>query len=1428
MAKTIKIKTIKLFLASSSELKEDREQFALFISSKNKYWVNNKGIFLELSHWEDFLEAFSRTRLQDEYNKAVEECDIFVMLFFTKVGKYTKEEFERAFGQFKATNKPCIFTYFKDTAVSSSSIKAKDQQSVEAFKKKLRDLGHFQSIYKDINELKYKFSEQLDKLAALNFTKCAQDKTEPEQNAAISISPRLSDDGGTRAETVAPTRKKTSKPSKSQTYPSSDQTSNLTAPPNNPPKANRGDENKFPRYLGLDPYKPEDSEYFFGRKKEIDQLISLISDSVQMLHIRGGSGVGKSSLVLAGLLPRLGKTDNNGMPWDSLSFKPGPDLDPFLSLATPLNKRIRSGERLDDVGLADKMYSDNKEFIDSLRNGIKLRCEPARRILYIDQLEELLLHTQDDTEEQRKEQRKKQREEQRARCYKFVECLSEFLKADPRNLLITSIRTDRDDLRDLPEWNALRTMINAGRQYTVVVPEEADGISDIVSGPADLAQFIVESELIAALRIDMKGLTNWTPLLSVALEDIVDHWCKHPADAPKRCLTLKLYQAIGGLNEVIERRAKKATAGLSEKERNEVLPNIFPLLVRLDDRGEPAKRRYIGSKVKLSSEEQKVLNSLIKAPLLVEEGGVEIIHDVLFRRWKDLDKWIKIKKEDLDELSELEHQAKRWRRRGEREIDLLGKDRIKRAEEALEQHQQRIEELPILKDFVANSRSLRDQEALVEAIRSGNIFDVYRLIRRNVKLRDEQIAALADKNIFYYSLFPEAIPVRQIAGGTGIMARLAPDSFKKTSESNAGISQAQLDFFKKDNIRGHVNNNFTVQHFAALAGHVDLLVHFETLGAKMSAVSDNGNDVLVAAAYGGRLDALKWLATRPKLPKNILTRTRGKIKRSPIHGAALMGQSEIVQYLIEQGAHVKEVDHDGYSVLDSTVYYGNPEVVKILLDRGADPGRIGPGWRAPLQLAIENGEWNSARSLLDNAPAEKLRINNISNYGTTALGAAVDREAIDLEVVRRLLEAGANPNPEAGKGIVPPLVLATIRGHKSIVDLLIEKQADVNLPDTAGQTALHHAVRNDHWDIWKSLLACSAIEVDLPDSKGVTPLFHAAHAGNEEVVNALLDKGAKANRNFSGGVFIVEAAAHGTDLLTAAAHGADPLTRVARGRIAERLVAAGAPMSPWREFDRDEIERVVGLRWISGSEWWIPPIIDGPWLVLDKDASAQILARFAKMDDKQEERLRTVAIADVRTIPLSIYLDGHVHVYEVSVLRGDGLQGYLTFLETAGGFVPIDGNSTQIHELNKKQNLSLETAADAATYLRFFCSSLSAEEGVFRIFERAQYLLPLGNPGKAEEDAQRRAAPLKFESAGHDETGQFFMFSAAVKYSNAIFEAKFKVQQNGFVEMLEDTAVVQNLNVYVEIFNDGIRTIQAPSKNTDENTDKSPSPEDSG
>lgn len=157
------MKKIKIFLACSNELKVERERFELEIYRKCKAW-SEKGIFLHLDVWEDLSARISRTRSQDEYNTIIQDTDLFVLLAFTKVGMYTAEEFESAFGSFKATNKPFIFTYFKEN-------KGITDPSLQAFKNKLAALGHCSANYRDFNDLWNQFNKELERLEKDKFQK---------------------------------------------------------------------------------------------------------------------------------------------------------------------------------------------------------------------------------------------------------------------------------------------------------------------------------------------------------------------------------------------------------------------------------------------------------------------------------------------------------------------------------------------------------------------------------------------------------------------------------------------------------------------------------------------------------------------------------------------------------------------------------------------------------------------------------------------------------------------------------------------------------------------------------------------------------------------------------------------------------------------------------------------------------------------------------------------------------------------------------------------------------------------------------------------------------------------------------------------------------------------------------------------------------
>jgi hypothetical protein len=156
-------RTIRIFLASSSELREDRDAFDLRMRQLNDR-LRGRGIYLKIIRWEHFLDAMSETRLQDEYNQAIRECHVFVSLFFTKTGKYTEEEFATAHDHFVSAGRPFIYTYFKNASITTGAAREDDFISLWKLQRRLKELGHYPTQYDNIDQLQGKFGEQIEEM----------------------------------------------------------------------------------------------------------------------------------------------------------------------------------------------------------------------------------------------------------------------------------------------------------------------------------------------------------------------------------------------------------------------------------------------------------------------------------------------------------------------------------------------------------------------------------------------------------------------------------------------------------------------------------------------------------------------------------------------------------------------------------------------------------------------------------------------------------------------------------------------------------------------------------------------------------------------------------------------------------------------------------------------------------------------------------------------------------------------------------------------------------------------------------------------------------------------------------------------------------------------------------------------------------------
>lgn len=164
------MKKVTLFLASSAELKLERERFEIEIYRKSKA-LFDQGIFLHLEIWEDHTARMALDGTQNAYNERIKFSDIFVLLAHTKLGIYTAEEFEAAFGQFQATEKPFIFAYFKALQDHTAD------SSLVAFQNMLRSLNHFYARFSTVDDLWNQFNKELDRLISTDFREFIPRKT---------------------------------------------------------------------------------------------------------------------------------------------------------------------------------------------------------------------------------------------------------------------------------------------------------------------------------------------------------------------------------------------------------------------------------------------------------------------------------------------------------------------------------------------------------------------------------------------------------------------------------------------------------------------------------------------------------------------------------------------------------------------------------------------------------------------------------------------------------------------------------------------------------------------------------------------------------------------------------------------------------------------------------------------------------------------------------------------------------------------------------------------------------------------------------------------------------------------------------------------------------------------------------------------------
>jgi hypothetical protein len=146
-----------------------------------------------------------------------------------------------------------------------------------------------------------------------------------------------------------------------------------------------------------------------------------------------------------------------------------------------------------------------------------------------------------------------------------------------------------------------------------------------------------------------------------------------------------------------------------------------------------------------------------------------------------------------------------------------------------------------------------------------------------------------------------------------------------------------------------------------------------------------------------------------------------------------------------------------------------------------------------------------------------------------------------------------------------------------------------------------------------------------------------------------------------------------------------------------------------------------------------------------------------------------------RWTPLSFYPS--TELWEFSRWGSDSLAAYLVPFD--GSPILLDGTAAPIHAYNARVGLDLMDPAVAADYLRFFTAFVWSEKGAFTIIETRSAL-----PSSAQHKTSVQLKGLRLNP-----TGETFETSAIIVYGDALFDARFRLQRHGMVEMLDDQPV---------------------------------------